>query len=136
MRSVTALAATLALATGCGEETSPEYSIFEGEQTRVPVIESQIVSTADVWAQIDTSRTYWSLTSNVHPESLIVELWQAELSVTRAWQPLDDRCFNPIGPRFTVELAESDERILKHDFDAGPGFILCSTTLEQYTVSE
>jgi hypothetical protein len=127
MRPTTALTALLALALGCGGEASP---------LDVPVIESEIVSTADVWAQIDPARTYWSRFSSVEPESLIVALWQAELPVSRAWQPLDDRCMDPIGPRFTVELQGPDLRILEHNFETGPGRLLCSTTLEQFTVSE
>lgn len=136
LRSTTALAATLALAMGCRGEASPEDPINEPALLDVPIIESEIVSTTDVWAQIDTSRTYWSRFSSVEPESLIVVLWQADLPISRAWQPLDDRCMDPIGPRFTLELAEGDLRILKHDFETGPGRLLCSTTLEQFTISE
>ncbi|UCC84266.1 MAG: hypothetical protein JSW46_04875 [Gemmatimonadota bacterium] len=126
MRSISPLAATLALALGCGGEALLD----------VPVIESEIVSTSEVMTQIDASRTYWSLASQVEPESLIVALWRADLLVSRAWQPLDDRCENPIGPRFTVELRQADPRILEYHFETGPGFLECSTTLEQFTVSE
>jgi hypothetical protein len=136
LRSTTALAALLALAMGCRGEASPEDPIVESALLEAPTIESEIVSTADVWEQIDASRTYWSRLSSVEPESLILALWRAELPISRAWQPLDDRCADPIGPRFTVELAEGDLRILEHNFETGPGRFLCSTTVEQFTISE
>lgn len=126
MRSISPLAASLALALGCGGEALLD----------VPLIESEIISTDEVMTQIDASRTYWSLASQVEPESLILVLWQAEFLVSRAWQPLDDRCENPIGPRFTVELRKADPRIFEYYFETGPGFLECSTTLEQFTVSE
>lgn len=133
MRSIAFLSALLVLAMGCEGETE---GIDEPELLKLPDIESEIVSTTDVWEQIDPARTYWSRFGTVEPESLIVALWQAGLPVSRAWQPLDNRCMDPIGPRFTVELPKGDERILEHDFDTGPGRLLCSTTLEQFTVSE
>lgn len=126
MRPTTALTVLAAFAVGCQGEGLLD----------APVIESEIVSTDVVLTQIDASRTYWSLASQVEPESLIVVLWQADLPISRAWQPLDDLCENPIGPRFTVELRKADPRILEHDFDTGPGLLVCSTTLEQYTISE
>jgi hypothetical protein len=125
-RTTAALTLLLGFSIACQERTAPEG----------PVIESEIVAAADIVAQLDTTRTFEYLFSSVEPESLLVALWRADLPISRAWLPLDDRCLSPLGPHFTAELLQADPRIVEHDFLKGTGRLACATTLEQFTISD
>ncbi len=87
-------------------------------------------------AQLDTTRTFEYLFSSVQPESLLVALWRADLLISRAWLPLDDRCLSPLGPHFTAELLQADPRMIEHDVLKGTGRLACATSFKQFTISD
>jgi hypothetical protein len=84
----------------------------------------------------DTMRTFAYFGSQpAKPDSLLQAFCASGISVKQAWLPLDDRCANPIGPRFTVELAGADNRLAAHGFKRGFGhLLLCATQLKRFTV--
>jgi hypothetical protein len=101
----------------------------------LPVIQSETISVEQLPDVFDETRTW--VFRQVHPpevEELIREMWRAGIRTRRAWLALDDRCFDPIGPRFTVELETDDPRIGDYGFDRGVGRLFCATHLTEYTV--
>jgi hypothetical protein len=84
----------------------------------------------------DTTRIYAYFGQQpVNPDSLLQVFCASGISVTQAWLPLDDRCDNPIGARFTVELAGADNRIEAHGFKRGFGnLLLCATQVKKFTI--
>jgi hypothetical protein len=100
------------------------------QTTMIPVSELQqnVIS--------DTTRIYAYFGQQpVKPDSLLQALCTSGISVKQAWLPLDDRCDNPIGARFTVELAGPDNRIEAHGFKRGFGnLLLCATQLKKFTL--
>jgi hypothetical protein len=94
------------------------------------------ISTAELPSEFDSSRTFHIAAGTVSDaEGLLIELWNSGIRPTRAWQPLDDRCNDPLGPRFTVELAVEDLRIHDFGFEGGVGRLQCSTRLIAYVVT-
>ncbi len=69
------------------------------------------------------------------PESLLLEVHKAGISVVQAWLPLDNLCMDIRGPRFTVELARDDRRIEAFGFIRGSGRLRCATKLVWFTIS-
>ena len=117
----------LLLSTGCHsgmlERTGPE-------------ITATTISADQLPAEFDGTRTYhYRVGSVTDPQGMLVALWNSGLESTRAWQPLDDTCFDPVGPQFTVEFVSDDPRIAAHGFERGEGRLQCATTLTAYAVS-
>lgn len=81
-----------------------------------------------------TSFVYFYNSTLVNPEALLSEMISAGLPVVQAWLPLDNRCADPIGARFTVELSEPDARIENYGFARGAGRLECATKLKYYVI--
>lgn len=100
-----------------------------------PTIEARTITTAELPAEFSASRTYkYPLPSLNDPKGVVLALLDAGIAVTRAWQALDNRCADPIGPTFTVELEAADAAILDEGFELGVGRLWCATTLTEYAV--
>ena len=102
----------------------------------VPSIETRIVGAGDFSQAADTALTYEYRFSAVNPDSLLIALWKARIPVVQAWLPLDNRCMDPRGPRFTVELAREDPRMAEFQFMKGTGRLACATMLKRFTFRE
>lgn len=101
-----------------------------------PTISAQEIA-VDALPDLDPSRTYHLTPGRAEdPVTVLSALWAAGIGPTRAWQPLDDRCFDPVGPRFTVELSRNDARVLAFGFEAGEGRLECASRLTEYVVVE
>ena len=101
-----------------------------------PQITSATISVDQLPAEFDGTRTYhYRVGSVTDPQRMLVALWESGLESRRAWQPLDNLCFDPVGPQFTVELVVDDPRIAEEGFERGDGRLRCATTLTAYTVS-
>lgn len=106
-----------------------------GCETPGPTIQAAEVSPDDLPSAFDTTRTYHAAAGSVDdPMFTIRELLDARIPVRRAWQPLDDRCSDPLGPRFTVDLERDDPRIRSYGFERGEGRLRCATRLMTYVV--
>jgi hypothetical protein len=105
--SLIAIAALAGLAYGC------QSGMNDSVLLKTPTIESRTITTAE----------------------LPSELLDGGIAVTRAWQPLDDRCLDPLGPTFTLELAAADPAVQDQGFELGVGWLLCAMTLTEYTAS-
>ncbi|MBX2990289.1 MAG: hypothetical protein KF749_03865 [Bacteroidetes bacterium] len=81
-----------------------------------------------------TSFIFFYNSNLVNPETLLSELIAAGIPVVQAWLPLDNRCADPVGARFTVELSENDTRIENYGFARGAGRLECATKLKHYAV--
>jgi hypothetical protein len=101
-----------------------------------PQITAATISADQLPAEFDGTRTYhYRVGSVTDPQSLLVALWESGLESRRAWQPLDDLCFGPIGPQFTVEFVMDDPRIVEQGFERTEGRLRCAMTLTAYTIS-
>lgn len=101
-----------------------------------PTIRASVMSVQDLPAEFDSTRTYHYAFVCTNPESLITELWNADVGVWQAWLPMDNMCMDPIGPRFTVELQGEDSAILDFNFSPGDGRLHCATSLKRFVISE
>ncbi len=81
---------------------------------------------------VDLSRTYKYLRADANADSLVRVLLAARLGLEEAWQPLEDLCEDPIGPRFTVVLAAPDPEIAKYEFEPGSGIRACTRLVRRY----
>lgn len=100
-----------------------------------PRIRSEVISVDELSAEFDSTRTFQYRVGQVEdPEELLHALWDAGIRSSRAWQPLDDRCLDPVGPRFTLELVRDDPRIIEYGFERGTGRLHCATRLLAFTV--
>jgi hypothetical protein len=129
------------LTVGChssvGEGGMPPPPVGGGGRTSEPTIESTLITVDQLPAEFDKTRTYHYNTSRVDdPEQLIRSLWDAGILTRMAWAPVDDRCLNMIGPRFTIELVRDVRRISDFGFTKGAGLLWCATTLIEYNVTE
>jgi hypothetical protein len=101
-------------------------------------IQTAIIPVSELQQNVisDTTRIYAYFGQQpAKPDSLLQALCASGISVTQAWLPLDGRCENPIGPRFTVELTGADNRIEAHGFKRGFGYLLlCATQLKKFTI--
>ena len=101
-----------------------------------PQITAATISADQLPAEFDGTRTYhYRVGSVADPQSMLIALWESGLESSRAWQPLDDLCFDPIGPQFTVEFVKDDPRITEQGFERAEGRLRCATTLTAYTIS-
>lgn len=106
-----------------------------GCQEPEPAFRRELISVDQLPVEFDAARTYHRAVGQVQdPEALLLELWGAGIHATRAWLPVDNLCFDPLGPRFTVELAQEDSRILSQGFERGDGRLRCATRLWAYTL--
>jgi len=80
----------------------------------------------------DLSRTWKYRYADVNADSLFRALLADAIDVEEAWEPLEDLCDDPIGPRFTVVLAAPDTRIARHDFEPGNGIRACTRLVRRY----
>lgn len=101
-----------------------------------PVIHSSTILSSSLPKHFDEGRVFQYNFSQVNPESVLIQLWSAGIPVVQAWLPLDNQCMDLIGPRFTVELAQEDLRIVKFDFTKGSGRLGCATMLKRFIISK
>ena len=101
-----------------------------------PTIRISVVSSQDLPAEFDSTRTYHYTLQCTNPESLITELWKSDVRVWQAWLPVDNICMGPIGPQFTVELEERNSAILHLNFSLGEGRLHCASQLKRFVISE
>lgn len=94
----------------------------------------EVVPASAVVGSFDTTRTYEYRFVRANADSLFAALLDANMAVTQAWEPLDNRCLDPRGPVFTVELARPDPRVATFDFVPGTGRLTCATQLRRYRV--
>lgn len=102
------------------------------------VVRPRIVVTTISSSQLPEQFTTWTYSYKftvVHAESLLAELIKSDIPVSQAWLPLNNLCMDPVGPRFTVELAREDARVAAFDFMRGPGRLRCATQLKWYTLT-
>jgi hypothetical protein len=76
---------------------------------------------------------YRYLLSSVNADSLLHLMRADGVPVREAWQPLEDLCADPIGPRFTVALSRPFEEITAYHFEPGTGIRACTTKVRHYT---
>jgi len=101
-----------------------------------PQITAATISVGQLPDEFDATRTYHYRVGSVSdPEGMLVALWDSGLESTRAWQPLDNLCLDPIGPQFTVEFVRDSPRIAEQGFERADGRLRCATKLTEYTVS-
>ena len=101
-----------------------------------PVIRATTIPVDLLPAEFDETRTYhYRVGSVTDARGMLIALWNSGLESRRAWQPLDNLCFDPVGPQFTVEFVMDDPRIAGQGFERGDGRLQCATTLTAYTIS-
>ena len=100
------------------------------------MITATTISVDQLPSEFDATRTYhYRVGAVTDPEGVLKALWDAGLESRRAWQPLDNLCFDPVGPQFTVEFVTDDPRIADQGFERADGRLRCATTLTAYTIS-
>jgi hypothetical protein len=98
-------------------------------------IDSTVIDWTGLPDEFDSLTTFTYAFPSVNAESVLVVLLDAGIPVRYGWQPLDNLCADPIGPRFTVQLYRYDSRMLEHDFVRGAvGRLLCATQIMWYQV--
>jgi hypothetical protein len=80
----------------------------------------------------DLSRTWKYTQAEANADSLVRVLLAARVGLEEAWQPLEDLCEDPIGPRFTVLLGAPDPTIAKYGFEPGNGIRACTVLVRRY----
>ena len=99
--------------------------------------QSIVVSTItdlDLPASYPDGMTYHADYHVTDPESLLTALIDEGVQVQEAWQPLDDHCFDPIGPHFTVVIVGEWVGASQSGFRAGEGRLACSQSLLHYSI--
>ncbi len=98
-------------------------------------LDSIVIGVAGLPDEFDSLTTFTFDVPAVNAESVLVALLDVGIPVRYAWRPLDNRCMDPIGPRFTVQLHRDDPRMLDHGFVRGAvGRLLCASQLMWYQV--
>jgi hypothetical protein len=101
-----------------------------------PQITAATISVDELPAQFDDTRTYhYRLGTVTDPQAMLAALWESGLESTRAWQPLDNLCLDPVGPQFTVEFVRDYPRLDDEGFARADGRLHCATMLTAYTIS-
>jgi len=108
------------LPAACADGTAPIYDF-----TVTDVLGTDL-------SPVDLSRTYKYLHADANADSLVRVLLAARLGLEEAWQPLEDLCEDPTGPRFTVVLAAPDPEIAKYEFEPGSGIRACTRLVRRY----
>jgi hypothetical protein len=129
------MTASCTLLVACGGGDGGVVDSASAFRVELPVIQSRTISVEQLPDVFDQTRT-WVFRQTQAPEvdNLIRQMWRAGIRTRRAWLALDNRCFDPIGPRFTVELETDDPRIGDYGFERGVGRLFCATQLTEYTV--
>lgn len=86
----------------------------------------------DALPAADLTRTYRHRSASVDADSMVRVLLRAGFRLSEAWQPLEDLCADPIGPRFTAVLAAADTRIERLGFERGTGIRACTRLVRRY----
>lgn len=137
MALLAGLGGLLLLACGGGDPVGPSTLSVPGTFRADPVILTEQITADELPSTFDETRTYMLRPGQPQDaEILLRAMWAEGIRPARAWLPLDNRCMDPIGPRFTVELAKDDARIGDFGFDRGVGRLFCSTVLVRYTIVE
>jgi hypothetical protein len=119
-------AVAILLVGGCGDGAAGPWT---GQ------IDSVVIGVSGLPDELDSVTTFTYVFPTVNAESVLVSLLESGIPVHYAWRPLDNRCEDPIGPRFTAQLYQDDPRILDRDFVRGAvGRLLCATELMRYEV--
>jgi hypothetical protein len=101
---------------------------------RGPQITAATISADQLPTEFDGTRTYhYRVGSVTDPQGMLVALWDSGLESTRAWQPFDNLCFDPVGPSSLLSL--SRDRELPRRIPEGDGRVRCATKLTSYTIS-
>ncbi len=126
--SVITLAVFFTMLSGCDRQTPVEENR--------PAFQVTTISSGSLPKNFDEGLFFEYKQVNVKPESLLTELLDADIPVVQAWLPLDNRCMDPIGPRFTIELRQKDDLVSEFDFKQGSGRLACATTLKHYVITK
>jgi len=108
-------------------------------QSPSQVVEPLFQVTPISGSQLPQQLTEWTYSykfTTVNPESLLAVLVKSGIPVSQAWLPLDNLCMDPVGPRFTIELTQQDDRVFNFDFVRGTGRLACATHLKWYRLSQ
>lgn len=70
--------------------------------------------------------------AGLQADSVLPVLRRANLPLLEAWQPIEDLCMDPLGPRLTVVLSTADKRIEAYDFEPGNGIRACTVRVRRY----
>ncbi len=97
-------------------------------------IQVTTISSASLPKQFAEGVTFEYEDENVNAEAVLDELLNAGVPVVQAWLPLDNKCMDPVGPRFTIELSQKDDRMPKFKFKEGSGRLECATALKHYVI--
>jgi hypothetical protein len=129
-RCLTILAAAVvsgvAAWTACADGVGPVLRAYQ--------IDSTTITASELPNPFDSTRTFAFRFPGGRADSLLVALFADGFDVVRAWRPLDNRCADPVGPLFTVELAADDPTILGRDFVRGEGRLACASLLVRYSI--
>jgi hypothetical protein len=80
----------------------------------------------------DPSRTWKYRLPSVDADSITRALLRAGIPLAEAWEPLEDACMDPIGPRYTVVLTRPDGRMAGLGFEPGSGIRACTFRVRLY----
>lgn len=105
----------------CEQRTTPSGPSFHVE----------VISSRDLPFQYQ-GVTYAYKFASANPESLLTLISIHGIPWNQAWQPLDNMCMDPMGPRFTVQLQKEDKRLENFNFERGSGRLACASKLNRY----
>jgi hypothetical protein len=94
-------------------------------------LQTMDVATRDLPAA-DLSRTWRYRPAIANADSVLRAVRRAGIPLEEGWQPLEDLCMDPVGPRLTVVLRMPDDRIRMHDFESGSGIRACTVRVRRY----
>jgi len=114
----------LALAAGC-EATGPDDA---------HLVTSELAGSDVVLEPGDLVYRY--LLATVNADSLLRRMRADGVPVSEAFQPLEDLCEDPHGPRFTVVLYRIYEEVASFHFEPGSGIRACTVRVRRYTWSD
>jgi hypothetical protein len=107
------------------------HKVVDPPAVRIVVDE---IATSELTSGLDSAYAYSYRFPAANPDSLLRLLVDRGIPVARGWEAIDYLCMDPMGPRFTIELARDDARVTAYDFERGVGRLWCSTRLRRYTV--
>lgn len=88
--------------------------------------------TGDQLPTPDPSRTWKYRFATVDADSLTRALLRGGIPLAEAWEPLEDLCDDPIGPRYTVLLSRPDARMKGYEHEPGSGIRACTRRVRRY----
>lgn len=116
-----ALGLALALAAGCDPA---------GPDDAEPAV--TLVAASELPATPAAGLVYRYRFASANADSLLRRLRAAGVPLREAWQPIEDLCMDPLGPRFTVLLSRPFPRIAALDFEPGSGIRACTVRVRRY----